>query len=209
MGLFKKKKKTPEELFEEGLACYEAKDYERALALLEEAAGQGHVKAQVKCANMYKAGEGAGYNSRKISYWYDKAAEQGDPQIQYECGWWHESVQSLEEAIVWFEKAARQGHIKAQEWCMDLYDDYVGPMGGKYADLEKSLYWSEKAAEQGSLYAKYRHAFTLSHADPEVKAANREKAVAYLKTVINEADDDMMVEGAEELLSEEYEEETI
>lgn len=50
--------------------------------------------------------------------WYQKAAEQGLPQSQFNlalCYWKGEGVeQSLSKAAYWYEKAAEQGHAKAQ-----------------------------------------------------------------------------------------------
>ena len=56
MGLFDslfKRKLTPEQTYEKGVECYNAKDYENALAYFQSAAQEGYVQAQLRVSQMY------------------------------------------------------------------------------------------------------------------------------------------------------------
>ena len=52
-------------------------------------------------------------NYKKAIEWYEKAAEQGDAEAQYNLGVMYENGQGVDvnykKAIEWYEKAAEQG----------------------------------------------------------------------------------------------------
>ena len=62
---------------------------------------------------MYYHGHGVDVNYKKAIEWYEKAAEQGDAQAQYNLGSMYYNGQGVDvnykKAFEWFEKAAKQG----------------------------------------------------------------------------------------------------
>ena len=72
--------------FLEGVRLYKAKDYEKALEILEDVAEQGLAEAQFNCGNMYNRGTGTEVDQAKALYWFEKAAEQGFDKAQFICG---------------------------------------------------------------------------------------------------------------------------
>ena len=57
-------------------------------------------------------------NHKKAIEWYEKAAEQGDAEAQYNLGnmYYHGHGVDVnhKKAVEWFKKAAEQGHRRAQ-----------------------------------------------------------------------------------------------
>lgn len=75
-----------DELFDEGLATYNAKDFAKAFSLFEKAAEQGNSDAQCRLGNMYSKGEGTSVNNKKAFYWYGKAAKQDHAEALFNLG---------------------------------------------------------------------------------------------------------------------------
>ena len=92
---------------------------------------------------------------REAAYWFEKAANQGYAQAQFNLGLcYYEGqgvVQSYEKAAYWYEKAANQGLAQAQFNLGVCYDKGRG-VGQSY---EKAAFWYEKAANQGIAQAQY------------------------------------------------------
>ena len=61
-------------------------EMDQAVAMLREAANQGHVKAQACCGNLYTFGHGVAQDDRLAFVYYEKAAQQGDRGAQYNTG---------------------------------------------------------------------------------------------------------------------------
>lgn len=101
-----------EQLFSEGVAAYNGKDYARALSLLEKAAQQGVAEAQFNCGMMYRDGEGTAADKAKALYWYEKAAQQGITAAQFTCGVMYDNGEGTAadkaRAKLYFQKAADQ-----------------------------------------------------------------------------------------------------
>ena len=144
---------TPEELFQRGEAAYDAGDFETALALLKQAAGQGHIDAQYKCSVMYLTGEGTPVDIKQALLWSEKAAGQGHVLAQHNCGIFYHNGEGTAldsaQSLLWYEKAAKQGYLQAQFNCGVMYENGEGTQ----ADLSKALYWYSKAAAQGHPFA--------------------------------------------------------
>ena len=68
---------------------------------------------------MYSYGEGVPQDYKKAIEWYQKAAEQGHADAQYNLGWIYEKGRGVSadnyKALEWYEKAAVQGVAMAQE----------------------------------------------------------------------------------------------
>ena len=96
----------------------------------------------------------AGDHARQLAL-YQRAAELGMAEAQYNCGVLYEKGEGTEidraKALAWYEKAARQGDRDAQFACAAMYDG--GPDTAE--DPAKALYWYEHAARQGSVSAMF------------------------------------------------------
>lgn len=84
-------------------------------------------------------------------YWYEKAAEQGMPEAQYQCGVIYEKGTAMRldksRALYWYKKAAEQGYAFGQVKCGDLYlDSNVTPVPAYCVEEARKYY--EKAAAQ-------------------------------------------------------------
>jgi hypothetical protein len=71
--------------WEDGLAAYDAGDYQKALRLWKPLAKWG-VYPQVMLGWLYNKGEGVPVDHAKAVYWYTKAAKQGHATAQYHLG---------------------------------------------------------------------------------------------------------------------------
>ena len=87
--------------------------------------------------------------------WYEKAAEQGLAEAQFECGWMYSegegAPEDLEKARMWYEKVMEQNYVRTSEHghtrrygCIYGVSDYPG-----------FLKWSEKIAAQGLATAQF------------------------------------------------------
>jgi len=102
---------------------------------------------------MYLNGEGIPQDSAKAMDWLRKAADQGDPQAQYNLGEIYEHGQGVpqdfSQALEWLQKAAEHGAIPAQERLGAIYIRGEGAQ----QDFSKAADWYRKAAELGSTNA--------------------------------------------------------
>jgi tetratricopeptide (TPR) repeat protein len=102
--------------------------------------------------------------------WRIKAAEQGDPDLQNEIGWYYEisSPKDINEARRWYRKAGEQGWDAAELNLCNSYATELGldqdvvtgpgkddpqspikPVQGNKGPIEESFRWCGKAANQG------------------------------------------------------------
>lgn len=84
-------------------------------------------------------------------YWYEKAAEQGMAEAQYQCGVIYEKGTAMRlgksRALYWYKKSAEQGYAFGQVKCGDLYlDSNVTPVPAYCVEEARKYY--EKAAAQ-------------------------------------------------------------
>ena len=81
----------------------------------------------------------------EAAYWYEKAANQGYAQAQYNLGLCYGNGQGVEEdyekAVFWFEKAANQGYAEAQYFLGWCYENGIGVK----KDLKKAKLWKDKS----------------------------------------------------------------
>jgi len=73
-----------DELYEQGKALYDAKDYAAAIAKLRPAAEKGHKKAQYRMGRCYDKGRGVAENNDEAFKWYAKSAAQGYYKAEYQ-----------------------------------------------------------------------------------------------------------------------------
>lgn len=62
----------------QGVRAFMRGDYTAAFPLLESAARNGHLKAQILLSKMYFAGNGVSQDKEQYAYWLARAAENGD-----------------------------------------------------------------------------------------------------------------------------------
>ncbi len=104
---------------------------------------------------MYDSGKGVFSDTSKAVEYWNKAAEQGNPQAQNSLGWCYFSGKGGEKnttkAVEWFRKAIEQGHVEAQNNLGGCYEEGEGVE----KDLLKAFEWFRKAAEQGNAGAQF------------------------------------------------------
>ncbi|NBV99560.1 MAG: sel1 repeat family protein [Proteobacteria bacterium] len=82
-------------------------------------------------------------------FWYEKAAEQGHLNAQFNLGLIYQEGEGFEtpdyeKARYWYEKAAKQNDQLA---CFNLGWLYFKGLGLAAPDYEKATFWYEKSAE--------------------------------------------------------------
>jgi TPR repeat protein len=145
----------------------------QAVALFEAAANQGHLRAQVRLGELYKAGEvgaaspassssgsrGSAPHLQHAFDWFGKAAAQSDTEALFEWGQMHAqglgTKQDFEQAAACYVKAASQGHAKA---AFNLAFLHAHGQGVEQ-DLAKAYQWYRVSELQG--YALGRQSATL------------------------------------------------
>ena len=126
--------------FAEGLAAYDAGDYEAAFEAWQPLAEAGDVEAQLATAGLYADGLGVPQSSEEALRYYRLAAEQGDPIGQLNLGDLYargEGVaRDLGLAVYWLTLSARQG----RKWPQRRIEELEPLMtSGERAELEHLL----------------------------------------------------------------------
>ena len=73
-----------DDLYKEGKALYDAKNYVAALAKLKPAAQKGNKKAQYRVGRCYDKGNGVEEDNQEAIKWYQKSADQGYYKAEYQ-----------------------------------------------------------------------------------------------------------------------------
>ncbi|BBP00076.1 tetratricopeptide repeat protein [Sulfuriferula nivalis] len=124
--------------------------------MVSDAAVRGSASAQVLLAVMYKNGDG-GYskNEQQAAYWYEKAADQGNPYAQMALGDMYEQGlgvnQNLKVAADWREKSAKRGNVQAQLKLGKMYLTGTGVV----KNVNQAEYWLNRAAVAGDSEAQF------------------------------------------------------
>ncbi len=85
--------------FEDGIAAYEAKDYERAMQLLLPLADAGDAEAQYRVGNLYYFGYGVDQDQQIGTDWYERAAKQDHREATFNLGVAYYAGAGREEAL--------------------------------------------------------------------------------------------------------------
>ena len=129
------------------------REMDQAVAMLREAANQGHMNAQCICGCLYDFGWGVANDDHLALVYYEKAAEQGHVTCQHNAGsFYYEGQgckQSYERAAGWLEKSALQGCTDAMSANGHLY--VLGK--GVPLDFERGFEWLKRAVSQGDIEA--------------------------------------------------------
>ena len=104
--------------FSEIRAAIRARDYARAIPMLESRARSGDPEAQYQLAAMHRTGTGVAKDHEAAFRWLGRAAGQGHLQAQYNLGIMYEfgwgTPADATQAADWYRKAAERGHPMAR-----------------------------------------------------------------------------------------------
>lgn len=191
-----------------GLAAYNAEDYQKAIPLLEKAAMLGNAEAQNLLGLCYGAGKGAEKDCTKALHWYLKAAEQGYTSAQYNCGLYYREGYGTEKdedkAFEWYQKAAAQGHEKAKKEAEKIQtrrekekkeDEMpislmikLGVAAYENSEFDLALRIFLKVAEQGNDDAQWQCGLMYYHG--KGTAVNKAKALYWYEEAAKQGNDD-------------------
>jgi len=81
-------------------------------------AERGSVQQQIELAVAYLAGKGVERDEKQAAYWYEKAANSGDPVAQLQIGFFYEAGIGVQRdsarAVAWFQRAVAGGSVAAK-----------------------------------------------------------------------------------------------
>ncbi|MFO7593868.1 MAG: tetratricopeptide repeat protein [Pseudomonadota bacterium] len=116
------------------------------LTQMQQQAEQGDAWAQLNLGAAYDNGLGVEQNVEQARHWYQKAAEQGLAEAQFNLA--HLLVTEEEQSALaaeWMLKAAKQGMADAQYLMGVTYAEGIGVEENE----EKAIAWLQKAIAQG------------------------------------------------------------
>jgi len=80
----------------------------------EQAAEQGHSRAQWLLGACYSQGLGVSADTEKAEFWLLKSAQSGDAEGQYSLGGFYFMLPDIVKAEYWLGLAAEQNHVEAK-----------------------------------------------------------------------------------------------
>ena len=117
---------------------------------IQAGAERGSIQQQIELAAAYLAGRGVPRDEKQAAYWYEKAANAGDPGAQQEIGYFYQAGIGVERnparAAQWFERAVAGGLISAK---VNLGVSYVWGSGMRKDPVFAAQLFRE-AAQKGS-----------------------------------------------------------
>lgn len=117
---------------------------------LSSYAHTGDAKAQIELATRYLNGNGVARDEEKAQFWFERAAQNGQPKGLIYRAYLEEKQGNIDGAVAYFEKAAEAGDTEALEHLGRLLVDVCG-------DLEKGVICFKKAARAGRPVAQRRY----------------------------------------------------
>src|ERR1700733_12427443 len=119
------------------------------ISQLEAAAKDGYVPQEIELAADYFTGNGVPKDAKQAAYWYQKAAEGGDPEAENEIGFFYQAgigvLADPARAMHWYQLAAASGFTRAK---VNLGVMYVWGIGvPKNGGLATQLF--QEAANRG------------------------------------------------------------
>ena len=136
---------------DEGIAAYEAEDYNTAFEILMPLAKQGNPNAQTIIAGMYHLGRGISEDLTEAENWYRLASEKGQVIAQNNLA----TIllnRGSSEAIKWASLAAEKNFPFAQSVLGDIYSgeiDLTGETDQSLRNPSKAVLYYRKAADGG------------------------------------------------------------
>ena len=117
---------------------------------IQAGAEKGSIHQEIELAGAYFEGRGVSRDEKQAAYWYEKAANSGDPGAQLQIGFFYEAGVGVERdparAARWFERAVAGGTVAAK---VNLGVDYLWGSGVR-KDPELAAKLFREAAEKGS-----------------------------------------------------------
>lgn len=139
---------------EDALSDFKKGNYGAAIKELNNLGNAGNVPAQIMLGALYNKGGAVERNDKMAAAWFEKAANQGNAEAQYQLGHLYENSQLSKDykaAANWYQKAAQQGSAKAQARLGVFYAEGMGVN----ENANEAILWSGKAALQGNADAQY------------------------------------------------------
>ncbi len=160
---------TAEEIADRAFELLEAGNYDEAVPLMFEAAGEGSARALSGLGYCYYRGYGVEENNEEAVKWFRLAAKQGIADAQYYLGMclyygWG-TAQDDAEAAEWFRKAAEQGDARGQYYLGNCI--HLG-RGAEQNEAE-AVKWFRLSAEQGYPRAMYSLGYMIYTGSGTVK----------------------------------------
>ena len=128
---------------------YEAKEFDKAIPILNELVGKNHTKAMNTLGNCYYNGNGVNKDLKKSFELYQRSAKLGWAKGQFNIGmsyYYGEGVdQNYKQAVAWWTKAADQGLADAQHNLGVCYEKGQGTP----EDYDMAFSYYKKAAAHG------------------------------------------------------------
>jgi TPR repeat protein len=117
---------------------------------IQAQAARGSIEQEIELAGAYFAGQGVSRDEKRAAYWYEKAANSGDPGAQLQIGFFYEAGIGVQRdparAVAWFERAVAGGSVSAK---VNLGVAHMWGSGvRKDPELARQLF--REAAEKGS-----------------------------------------------------------
>ena len=113
-------------------------------------AERGSIRQEIELASAYFSGHGVARDDQRAAYWYEKAANSGDPGAQEEIGYFYQAGIGVKRdparAAKWFERAAAGGSTGAK---VNLGVAYMWGQGVR-KDPELAVQLFREAAEKGN-----------------------------------------------------------
>jgi TPR repeat protein len=137
-------------LFVTLFALKDAKAVDPDIPRTQAGAERGSIQQQIQLAAAYFSGKGVTRDEKQAAYWYEKAANSGDPAAQLQIGFFYEAgigvPRDSARAVAWFERAVAGGSVAAK---VNLGVAYMWGAGVR-KDPELATQLFRDAAEKGS-----------------------------------------------------------
>lgn len=137
-----------------GDSFFDKRKYEKALHYLQFPASLGHPKSLNRLGYIYRKGcKKIPIDYKKAKEYYQKSAEKGFAQAQFNLSNWYykgyNGELDFEESLKWLEKAVAQGHQKAQNRLGYMHKKGLGiPV-----NYENAFHYYKLSADQGYITA--------------------------------------------------------
>ncbi len=127
----------------------QARSMEPDIPKIQSGAENGSIAEEIQLGAAYFAGRGVAQDLKQAAYWYEKAANSGDPHAQMEIGYFYQAGIGVERnparAARWYERAAASGLTGAK---VNLGVAYVWGLGVR-KDPELAAQLFKEAAKKG------------------------------------------------------------
>jgi len=128
---------------------FEARAMDPDIPKIQAGAERGSIAEEIRLGAAYLAGRGVPRDAKQAAYWYEKAANSGDPGAQLEVGYFYQAGIGVDRnpsrAAQWFERSASSGLTSAK---VNLGVAYVWGLGVR-KDPEFGAQLFKEAAKRG------------------------------------------------------------